>query len=165
MVLREISETTDRDGVVDAVTRIVEGIDFGDEALLESAFAEDAVFDLSEVDPSIHVFEPYVGREAVVATLMATVGGPMDTFHAMSNVRVAVDGDTARLTCYIIGQHHRPGEGPSLDHQDHLLLGNRFESDLVRDPSGGEHHWRVRHHRVSSRWSVGNASAARIAPA
>ena len=150
---------TDRDGIVDAVTRIVEGIDFGDEELLRSAFTEDAVFDLSGIDHSIHSFEPYVGRDQVVQTLMKTVGRAMDTFHALSNIRVWVDGDTATLTCYLIGQHHRTGQGPSVEYQDHLLLGNRFETDLVRDH---DHVWLVRHNRISSRWSVGNPAAAAI---
>jgi hypothetical protein len=155
----EATAYTDRDGVVDAVTRIVEGIDFGDEELLRSAFTEDAVFDLGGIDHSIHVFEPYIGREQVVETLMRTVGTAMDTFHALANIRVWVDGDTAELTCYLIGQHHRTGEGPSVEFQDHLLLGNRFETDLVRDH---DHAWLVRRNRVSSRWSVGNPAAAKI---
>lgn len=159
MNLTETTAYTDRDGIVDAVTRIVEGIDFGNEELLRSAFTEDAVFDLGGIDPSIHVFEPYIGRDTVVRTLMQTVGSAMDTFHALSNIRVRVDGDTARLTCYLIGQHHRTGEGPSVHFQDHLLLGNRFETDLVRDHG---HTWLVRHNRVSSRWSVGNPAAGAI---
>jgi hypothetical protein len=159
MHLKEITAFTDRDGIVDAVTRIVEGIDFGNEELLRSAFTEDAVFDLGGIHPSIHSFEPYVGRGAVVRTLMETVGTEMDTFHALSNIRVRVDGDTAQLTCYLIGQHHRTGEGPSVEFQDHLLLGNRFETDLVRDH---DHVWLVRRNRVTSRWSVGNPAAAAI---
>ena len=66
MNLTETTAYTDRDGIVDAVTRIVEGIDFGDEDLLRSAFTEDTVFDLSGIDHSIHAFEPYVGRDVVV---------------------------------------------------------------------------------------------------
>ena len=162
MNLTETTAFTDRDGIVDAVTRIVEGIDFGNEDLLRSAFTEDAVFDLSGIDHSIHSFEPYVGRDVVVRTLMETVGTGMDTFHALSNIRVRVDGDTAQLTCYLIGQHHRTGEGPSVEFQDHLLLGNRFETDLVRDH---DHGWLVRRNRVSSRWSVGNPAAGAIPPA
>ncbi|WP_228003244.1 nuclear transport factor 2 family protein [Nocardia australiensis] len=159
MNLTEATAYTDRDGIVDAVTRLVEGIDFGNEELLRSAFTEDAVFDLGGIDHSIHAFEPYVGREQVVRTLMETVGTAMDTFHALSNIRVLVDGDTATLTCYLIGQHHRTSQGPSVEFQDHLLLGNRFETDLVRDHGRV---WRVRHNRVSSRWSVGNPAAGAI---
>jgi hypothetical protein len=162
MNLTATTAYTDRDGIVDAVTRMVEGIDFGNEELLRSAFTEDAVFDLGGIDHSIHSFEPYVGRDHVVNTLMRTVGSGMDTFHALSNIRVLVDGDTATLTCYLIGQHHRLGEGPSVAHQDHLLLGNRFETDLVRDH---DHVWLVRHNRVSSRWSVGNPAAGAITTA
>lgn len=161
MNLTEVTNYTDRDGVVDAVTRVVEGIDFGNEELLRSAFTEDAVFDLSGIDPSIHEFQPYRGRDEVVRILMATVGRSMDTFHALSNIRVAISGDTAQLTCYLIGQHHRSGEGPSVHTQDHLLLGNRFETELVRDH---DHVWLVRRNNVSSRWATGNPAAAAISP-
>jgi hypothetical protein len=90
MNLTETTAFTDRDGIVDAVTRIVEGIDFGNEDLLRSAFTEDAVFDLGGIHHSIHSFEPYVGRGEVVRTLMETVGTGMDTFHALSDIRVRV---------------------------------------------------------------------------
>ncbi len=91
MNLTGTTNYTDRDGIVDAVTRMVEGIDFANEDLLRSAFTEDAVFDLTGIDHSIHVFEPYVGRDVVVSTLMATVGRAMDTFHALANIRVRVE--------------------------------------------------------------------------
>jgi hypothetical protein len=90
MNLTETTAFTDRDGIVDAVTRVVEGIDFGNEDLLRSAFTEDAVFDLGGIHHSIHSFEPYVGRDEVVRTLMETVGTGMDTFHALSDIRVRV---------------------------------------------------------------------------
>lgn len=156
MNITQNTSYTDRDGVIDAVTRLVEGIDFGDEDLLRSAFTEDAVFDLSGVDSG---FTPYVGREEAVRRLLDTVGLAMDTFHALTNIRVHIDGDTAQLTCYVLGQHHRLGHGRSIEYQDYFLVGNRFEVDLVRDRDSG---WLIRQHLVSARWVNGNPLVAAI---
>lgn len=152
MNLTDVTVETDRDGVIDAVTRMVEGIDFGNEELLASAFTEDVVFDLSGIDDSVISLEPYIGRQQAIERLMATVGTNMDTFHALANIRVKIDGDTAVLTCYLLGEHFRAGQGPSLKFGDNLLLGNRFVTELVRDHSLV---WRVRRNTVSSMFALG----------
>jgi SnoaL-like protein len=73
--------------------------------------------------------------------------------------RVEIDGDQAHLTCYLVGQHHRAGEGASADHGDHLWPGNFFDTHLVRDH---EHVWRIRRHRVDSSWADGNVAATHL---
>ena len=150
--------SSDREGIEDAVYRFVEGIDKRDEELLRSAFTEDVVFDLGGLDPSVGTFEPYRGRDLVVATLLAHVG-QLDSMHAVTNIRVEVDGDEAHLTCYLLGQHHRPGEGASADFGDHLWLGNFFDTHLVRDTG---HVWRIRRHRVDSSFANGRVSVTRL---
>ena len=157
MILRNVTIATDREGIEDAIYRFVEGIDKRDAELLASAFTEDIVFDLGGIDASVSSHEPYEGRDFTVRQLMSHVG-QLDTMHAVTNIRVDVDGDQAHLTCYLIGQHHRPGQGPSADHGDHLWLGNFFDSHLVRRDG---HVWRIRRHRVDSSWVNGNVAAIR----
>jgi SnoaL-like domain len=158
MILRNATATNDRDGIEDAVYRFVEGIDKRDAALLASAFTEDIIFDLGGLDASVGRFQPYEGRDYAVELLMNHVGKP-DSMHAVTNIRVEIDGDQAHLTCYLIGQHHRPGEGASADHGDHLWLGNFFDTHLVRDH---DHVWRIRRHRVDSSWANGNVAATHL---
>ena len=55
---------------------------------------------------------------AIVRTLMAKVGHGMETFRALSDIRVRVDGNTAQLTCYLMGQHHPVGQAPSVETHD-----------------------------------------------
>jgi len=156
MILRNVTVTSDREGIEDAIHRFVEGIDKRDAKLLASAFTEDIVFDLGGIDASFGSFEPYEGRDFTVDQLMSHVG-KIDSMHAVTNIRVKIDGDQAQLTCYLLGQHHRPGEGASADHGDHLWLGNFFDSRLVREH---DHVWRIRHHRVDSSWANGTVAAA-----
>lgn len=124
MILREVTVTSDREGIEDAIYRFVEGIDKRDAELLTSAFAEDIVFDLGGLDASVGSFEPYEGREFTVDQLMSHVG-KLDTMHAVANVRVEIDGDQAHLTCYLIGQHHRPGQGASSTRRGPMELSPR----------------------------------------
>jgi ketosteroid isomerase-like protein len=46
MILRNVTVTSDREGIEDAVYRFVEGIDKRDADLIASAFTEDIIFDL-----------------------------------------------------------------------------------------------------------------------
>ena len=158
MILRNVTVSSDREGIEDAVYRFVEGIDKRDAELLASAFTEDIVFDLGGLDASLGTFEPYEGRDFTVGQLMSHVG-ELDSMHAVANIRVEINGDQAHLTCYLIGQHHRPGQGASADFGDHLWLGNFFDTHLVRD-SG--HAWRIRRHRVDGSWANGNVAATRL---
>ena len=158
MILRNATVSSDREGIEDAIHRFVEGIDKRDAELLTSAFTEDIHFDLSGLDASVGAFQPYEGRDHTVEMLMNHVG-KLDSMHAVTNIRIEIDGDRAHLTCYLIGQHHRPGEGASADHGDHLWLGNFFDTHLVRDR---EHVWRIRRHRVDSSWANGNVAATHL---
>jgi SnoaL-like domain len=151
MHLQTNTSFTDRDGALDAVVRMLEGIDYGNEALLRAVFTDDAVFDLSEVHPTVGVYGVYEGKEMVVTRLMETVGSHMDTMHAMSNARVEIRVDEAKVTCYIIGQHFLAGQGPSLEFENYLLLGNRLELEVVRDH---DQIWQVRRNKVIGRWAA-----------
>ena len=158
MILRDVTVTSDREGIEDAIYRFVEGIDKRDAELLASAFTEDIMFDLGGLDASVGSFDPYEGRDFTVAQLMSHVG-KLDTMHAVTNVRVQIDGDQAHLTCYLIGQHHRPAQGASADYGDHLWLGNFFDSHLARKH---EHVWLIRRHRVDTSWASGIVAATRL---
>ena len=157
-ILRNVDPATDRAGVEDAVLRFAEGIDKRDVELLTSAFTEDVVFDLGGLDASLGAYAPYEGRDIAVEQLMSHVG-KLDSMHAITNVRVEFDGDRAHLTCYLIAQHHRPDQGPSVEFADHLWLGNFFDTHLVRD---GGHKWRISHHRVDSSWASGSVAAMQL---
>jgi hypothetical protein len=136
---------------VDALHRFAFGLDAADRELLESAFTEDVLFDVSQVGDEQSGFPPIEGRESVVGMLLLSMG-PLDTMHALSNFRVHVDGDRAALNCYAMAQHFRPGEGPSRDKTDQVMMGNKYDAELVRDGDI----WRIRRITIVTVWSQGN---------
>jgi hypothetical protein len=70
VILHDVTVTSDREGIEDAIYRFVEGIDKRDAELLASACTEDIVFDLGGLDASAGSFKPYVGREFTVDQLI-----------------------------------------------------------------------------------------------
>ncbi|PYE18485.1 SnoaL-like protein [Williamsia limnetica] len=135
----------------DALIRFAFGLDAGDKEILESAFTEDILFDVSRVGDEQSGFPAIEGRESVVGMLLMSMG-PLDTMHALSNFRVHVDGDTARLNCYAMAQHYRPGEGPSRTTTDQVMMGNKYDAVLVRDGQT----WRIKRLTIVTIWSQGN---------
>lgn len=71
----------------------------------------------------------------------------MDTTHVVSNPRVRLAGDTARLTAIMQAQHL-----PSDDHDRHALLNNRYDIDLVRDGI----RWVMRRVHIDNVWFTGD---------
>lgn len=135
----------------DALNRFAFGLDAADRGLLESAFTDDVLFDVSRVGDEDSGFPPIEGRESVVPMLLMSMG-PLDTMHALSNFRVRVDGDRAVLNCYAMAQHFRPGEGPSRHTTDQVMMGNKYDAELVRDGDI----WRIKRLTIVTVWSQGN---------
>ena len=77
------------------------------------------------------------GRDTIVDTILGLFAGRVDTTHLVTNPRVAVDGDTARLTAMVEAQHLL-----TADHAHHALLKNLYDVDLVRDGA----RWVIRRH-------------------
>lgn len=135
--------------IVDALYRFGAGQDRRDRALFESAFAADARLDFTaparRLGASISVFE---GRQGIADTIFAAIGG-LDTSHVVTNPRViAYDGHHATLFALVAAQHL-----PRDHHQRHLLLQNRYVTELVRDDDG---HWLVQHMHIEMIWHDGD---------
>jgi hypothetical protein len=64
----------------------------------------------------------------------------------VTNPRVRVDGDTARLTAIVEAQHLLKA-----DHARHALLKNLFDTELVRDGA----RWTIRRLRIDNVWYTG----------
>lgn len=142
----------DRAAIADTVHRYAAGLDFGDAELLTSSLTEDATVDLTPATAKIGLDFPVLApRETVVGVLIPAVG-PLDTSHVISNIRTAVDGDTANVQCYAMAQHFPPGEGPRPERTRQALMMNRYDADLVRD----DKIWRIRRLTIDSAWFSGD---------
>ncbi|GAA3473246.1 nuclear transport factor 2 family protein [Nonomuraea roseola] len=90
------------------------------------------------------------GRDTIVATILGMFAGRVNTTHQVTNPRVAVDGDTARLTALVEAQHLLIA-----DRGTHALLKNLYDVDLVRE---GER-WLMRRVRIDNAWYTGDPAA------
>jgi len=143
----ELREVVDREEVIDALYRFGLGQDLRDRELFASAFAADAVLDFrpaaTKCGLDIALME---GRDTIVGNILAPEVR-IDTTHVVSNARVSMDGDRARLTAIVEAQHL-----PKDDHSRHALLKNLYAVDAVRDGS----RWVMRHVRIDNVWFTGD---------
>ncbi|MGW4159395.1 nuclear transport factor 2 family protein [Streptomyces sp. NPDC004788] len=146
-----VAELKDRAEITDALYRFGLGQDRKDKDLFASAFAPDAELDFRPAAAKWGAAPPVMsGRDTIVTTILAMFTGRVDTTHQVTNVRIAIDGDTAHATALVEAQHLL-----TADHATHALLKNPYEVDLVRD---GER-WVIRRLRIENTWYTGDPTA------
>ncbi|MFI6711083.1 nuclear transport factor 2 family protein [Nonomuraea sp. NPDC050478] len=144
-------ELEDRTEITDALLRFALGQDLRDEDLFASCFTEDAELDFRPAAARWGAAPPLMkGRDAIVTTILSGFSGRVDTTHQVTNPRIAVTGDTARLTALVEAQHLL-----TADHDTHALLKNRYDVRLVRD--GGR--WLMSRIRIENAWYTGDPAA------
>jgi SnoaL-like domain len=146
-----VRQLRDRTEILDALYRFGLGQDLKDRELFASAFETSAELDFRLAAakwggrPSL-----MSGRDTIVTTILGMFTGRVDTTHQITNPRVAVDGDTARLTALVEAQHLL-----TADHGVFALLKNPYDVDLVRD---GER-WVIHRMRIDNAWFIGDPAA------
>lgn len=146
-----VAELKDRAEITDALYRFALGQDLKDKDLFASAFAPDAELDFRPAAAKWGAAPPVMsGRDTIVTTILAMFTGRVDTTHQVTNVRIAIDGDTAHATALVEAQHLL-----TADHTTHALLKNPYEVELVRD---GER-WVIRRLRIENTWYTGDPTA------
>jgi hypothetical protein len=136
-------------GATDALYRFAAGQDLRRRELFESAFSPDATLDFIQPARLFGVQLPvFVGREAIADTIMGTTA-PLVTTHSITNPRVEVAGDHARLTALVEAQHVLRAEPLR-----RLLLKNFYFVDLARAGSG----WLIERMRIENAWWAGDPS-------
>ena len=158
-ILERLQRIEDRAQITDTLHRFAAGLDDSDADTFTSAFTEDAVVDFSPAGKIGIEFAVLTPRAVVVESAMASVG-PMDSSHAITNVRITVTGDTARAHCYAQAQHYRAGEGPNPHLSTHALMMNRYDIELVR----GESDWRIARLTIDNIWFEGDTDVLRVIP-
>lgn len=147
MTIAHTDDLRDRFAVIDTLYRFAAGIDQRDQALLASAFTDDAVSDFGPAAAKAGFDYPVLtGRDTIVATLAAALA-QLDTTHTVGNPRVVIDGDRAQLDALVEAQHV-PRDYPSR----HYLMKNRYDVRLVR--SGAT--WRIARVTVDNVWPSGD---------
>lgn len=141
------NETADKYAAIETLYRFAAGIDLNDRDLLASAFAADAVSDFRAAAAKAGFEYPVLqGREVIVAALSDSLS-QIDTTHSVSNPRVCIDGDSARLEAIVEAQHLPRG-----DHSRHYLMKNRYDVELVRQHEV----WVIQRVTVDNVWRTGD---------
>lgn len=140
-------DTADKLMAVDALYRFASGIDLRDQSLLASALAENAISDFRPAAAKAGFDYPVIeGRDVIVAALRASLA-TLDTTHSVTNARVTIDGDTARLDALVEAQHV-----PRSDPTRHYLMKNRYDVELARAGDG----WVITRNTVDNIWRTGD---------
>lgn len=133
--------------VIDTLHRFAAGIDLKDSALLASAFTLDAVSDFRPAAAKAGFEYPVLeGRDTIVGALSGALS-QLDTTHSVSNARVTLDGNNARMDALVEAQHV-----PQNDPSRHYLMKNRYDVELVRDDGG----WLIQRVTVDNVWRSGD---------
>ena len=141
------ASASDKLAVVETLYRFAAGIDLRDADLLASAFAPDAVSDFRPAAAKAGFEYPVLeGRDTIVAAL-ATSLGTIDTTHSVSNPRVTIEGDRARLDALVEAQHV-----PSGDPARHYLMKNRYDVELTRQGQD----WVIQRVTIDNVWRTGD---------
>ena len=142
-----IASADDHLEVIDALYRFGAGVDHNDPALIASAFSKDIVVDFGPCGRKMDLNFPLLtGHETVVGFLSANAGS-QTTSHVITNGRVQVEGEIARLRI-LVDATHLPGG----DHSRRCQMMNWYEVELVRD----ERLWRMRRLVIDNVWFTGD---------
>lgn len=149
---------TDREAAIDAIIRFVTSLDSGDEELCNSSMTENIVMDLSPFAKAGLNIPVVDGRQAAVNQLMTAVGKALDTTHMATNIRCTVDRDTAELTCTVLAQHFRKGEGLRSECQENCLHGNLYKATIVREGDL----WKTKYLMITPAWTQGTHDVMKV---
>jgi 3-phenylpropionate/cinnamic acid dioxygenase small subunit len=145
-------QLADRMAVVDVLYAFAEGIDRRDWALYRSVFTDEIDLDYSSYRPG------NVGRwraDDWVARAVRVFPGLDASQHTISNPRVAVTGDSARLRAAVRADHVLFDEGRTLVY---TVCGS-YDDALVRTAAG----WQICGKTLHMRWSEGDATIMELA--
>ena len=139
--------SSDERGVCDALYRFAEGIDLRDWTLYRSAFTEILTFDYTSHRPgsqgTVAADEWVVRARRRFETLTATQ-------HSMTNPRVEIVGDRAKVSMYVQAWHESDVGGQPV----HCTIGGRYVNEVVRS----EDEWRIEVLKLEVRLVQGDRS-------
>ena len=138
----DLQELSDRQEIVDVITRYTRAVDTRSWDDLATVFTDDAVLDYSPVGGP-------VGPPAEVVPWIERGLAGFDRYqHLIGQVSIALNGDTARATAYFTN----PMVSVAPDGAETLWeVGGYYHHDLVRTPDG----WRSRGIRDDVVWTRG----------
>ena len=134
---------SDRLAITDTVIAYATAIDTRDWPMFEALFTPDAVWEYRAGD------ERHTGPGRIADRVRPTVEHLDATQHLLTNHVVAIDGDTAKHTCYYLAQHLRAGK--------RFLAAGRYDDELRRVNG----RWLIAARALISTWAEGDPGILR----
>jgi len=138
----DLQEMSDRQEIVDVITRYTRAIDTRSWDDLDAVFTDDAILDYSAVGgPAdvLSVAKPWVAQG---------LSGFLRYQHVIGQVSIELDGDSAKATAYFTN----PMVAPTSDGGESVVeVGGYYHHELVRTPDG----WRSRRMVDDNVWMRG----------
>ena len=132
----------DREQLEMLYQRYAYGVDTRDFEIVRSVFHPDCTVSGTLEDGPL---EPYLeGIEGALAQWDATM-------HLMGNQYVEIDGDRGHVETWVVGYHMEAPGSPL----DHLVLGLRYQDDVVRVDSGDGGDWKIIRRNTVKQWHTG----------
>lgn len=136
----DVQRLIDRQEIADLCARYAFALDTKDWALLETCFTGTPAF--------VHPGGRLEGFEAILTRARGALESLDASQHLLGNVVAAVDGDTARSTCYFQAQHVRTGTPGG----DTYIIAGSYTDTLARTLSG----WKIAERVQVYLWRDGN---------
>ena len=93
----------------------------------------------------------FIGPQAIGDKIASLIGGYESTQHMITNPVIEIDGDRARASCYLHGQHYMPDQRTGGNTYE---MGGTYRDELVRTADG----WRITRRVLDVAWREGNAA-------
>lgn len=144
----DLQALSDRAEISDVFIRYAWSVDTRDWSSFESCFTADAEIDLTGMHPGV-VFS---GAKALVAYTSRAISVLHATQHIITNHSCDIDGDTAKCSAYLHGQHvirNETGE------YSNFVIGGYYNYAMVRTGDG----WKIRRFSLTITWTAGDGEA------
>ena len=151
-------DIADRLAIIDVMSNYATGLDARDWPLWRSVFMEEVLFDLSSWTG---IAGRVLNADRVVAAQAREFAELTVTQHFMTNHRVTIDGDRARLLAHMRAEHWIALDPRAGDrHTERYTMFGYYDDKLVRTPDG----WKIAEmqlnvtHTEGRRWVMEEAA-------
>jgi 3-phenylpropionate/cinnamic acid dioxygenase small subunit len=151
-------DLADRLAIIDVMSNYATGLDARDWVLWRSVFLDEVLFDLSSWTG---IPGRVLNADRVVAAQAREFAELSVTQHFMTNHRVTLEGDQARLLAHMRAEHWIPLDARAGDrHTERYTMFGYYDHKLVRTPDG----WKIKEmqlnvtHTEGRRWVMEEAA-------
>ena len=143
----ELQDLKDRLAIKEVIANYAAGLDARDWELWRSVFLDEVIFDLSSwsgVEPRPLATDRVVRAQGFTFAELAV------TQHFMTNHRITIEGDSARVVAHMRAEHWL--DSPGIEGTDRYTMFGYYDNKLVRTADG----WKIAEMQLNVTRTEGN---------